>query len=365
MRSGKPIGRRRFGLLLGGTASVAALAAPTVLRASSSDPITFFSYATYSDPQLTGAFAKSTGTPLRIQNFGDIDQMVGKLKATGGDGLDVVSVPNQLIQSLLRDGILEPIDVSRLANWAALYPEFRDAEFVRAPQSGQVAAVPTVWGPEGLIYRTDKITSADSWSALWDPNYKGRIAGLDYGYEMVLIAAQALGMTDKLRHDPIAFTDVEFQAIKAKLLEQKKLVDKYWGSSAEGGTLIANGEVWITIGRLAMLKPLREENVPVRLAAPREGAQGWCTSTCMLKASRNKDAAYDFLNYVTGDIYQNGLMTVKGYPGANKTLMDAQPDTTRNTLMMNDPHLLTSLVWWQNAADLSRINAIWNEVKAS
>lgn len=291
--------------------------------------------------------------------------MVGKLKAGGGSGLDVVSVPNQLTQSLLHDGILEPIDVSRLANWKALYPEFRDAEFVRGGSATQVAAVPTVWGPEGLICRTDKVKDADSWNALWDPRYKGRIAGNDYGYEMILIAAQALGMTDKLRHDPIDFTDAEYQAIKAKLIEQKPLVAKYWGSSAEGGTLIASGEVWITIGRLAMLKPLQEEKVPVRLFAPKEGAQGWCTSTCLLKASQNKDAAYDFLNYVTGDVYQTRLMTVKGYPCANKTLMDAQPETFRNQLMLNDPQLLKSLVWWQNAKDLQRINTIWNEVKAS
>ena len=39
--------------------------------------------------------------------------------------------------------------------------------------------------------------------------------------------------------------------------------------------------------------------------------------TCaILKASQNKDAAYAFLDYITGPSFQGPLTSVKGYPCA-------------------------------------------------
>lgn len=353
--------------VLGGMAGLGAAAtfgAPYIARAAGGS-VTFFSYTTYTDPKLTGEFSKQTGIELKIQNFGNLDQMVGKIKATGGGGIDVVSVANNLTKQLFQDGLLEPIDVSRLKNWSNIYPEFQNADFIQSGEAGKVIGAPTVWGPEGLIYRTDKVEHADSWNALWDERYKGRISAVDYSYEMVLIAAQVLGFDANLQQDPITFTDDQYAAIKDKLMAQKKLVTKYWGSSAEGATLVAGGEVWISVGRLSMLKPAQEENVPVKLIAPKEGAQGWCTSTCIVRASENKDAAYEFLDYITGPIYQDALARVRGYPLANKAIMRELPADMRNQLMLNDPNLLKSMVWWKQAADIQRINNLWNEVKAA
>lgn len=361
MKGSTSITRRK---LLKGAASVG-LAIPFVRRAAASGSITFFSYSTYTDPVLTGAFSENSDTSLRTDNFGNLDQMIGRLKATDAEGIDVVSVPNQYTRQLLDEGLLEPIDTSRIERWDELYPAFRDADFIQTSEPGVVAAVPTVWGPEGLLYRTDRIESADSWNALWNPEYQGHISPVDYGYEMVLIAAQVLGYGDSIMQDPIAFTDEQYAAIKDKLIQQKPLVTKYFTSAAEGATLVASGEAWITVGRLSMLGPLNEEQIPVAMIAPKEGAQGWCTSTAISARSSNKDGAYEFLNFVIGEHYQSKLMTEKGYPVANRSLMMDQPDELRNRLMLNDPDLLSSMVWWKPAADEQRINDLWNEVKAS
>lgn len=359
-----PVNRRTFLKASAALGAAGAFAMPGIARAKSGS-MTFFSYSTYTDPVLTADFTPSSGVELNIQNFGNLDQMVGRLKAGGGSGIDVVSVPNQLTHQLFEDGLLEPVDTSRIERWNDLFPEFRDAEFVASGEAGKVLAVPTVWGPEGLLYRTDKIESADSWAALWDPAYRGRISPVDYSYEMVLMAAQLLGYGDALAQEPIAFTDEQYAAIKQKLLEQKPLVTKYFTSAAEGASLIAGGEAWISVGRLSMLKPIREEGVPIAMVAPKEGAHGWCTSTALVADSQNKDQAYAFLNYVVGETYQTRLMTEKNYPVANKAIMDSQPKELTDTLMLSDPNLLGNMLWWKRAADIQRINELWAEVKAA
>ena len=364
MTNPSPITRRRLATRLGLAGAGLALGTPRGARAADGS-ITFFTFPTYSDPRLVGDFSRQTGIELKTQNAVDTDPMIAKLMATRGEGFDVVSISNQLAPQLMQEGLLEPVEIGRLKNWSNLYPAFRDAAFIATGTPGQVAGVPMVWGYDGLIYRTDKVASADSWAALWDPRYKGRIGAVDFGYQMVLIAAQVLGMDATLKRDPIDFSDAQYAEIKAKLIEQKALINKYWSSTAEGGTLLASGEIWISLGKLAMLQILKQEGVPARLISPKEGAQGWSNICAILKASRNKDAAYAFLDYISGPGFQTPLVTVKGYPSVNRDVMEAQPQATRDKLLLGNPDLVKTLVWWGRSRDPQRINNLWNEVKAA
>src|SRR6202161_2853564 len=112
--------------------------------------------------------------------------MVTKLRARGSEGFDIVSVASNLTKQLFKEGLLMPIDTSKLSNWKNLDPAFGQAGYVQTGAAGQVIGVPAVWGPEGLIYRTDLIkTPVDSWAILWDPNFKGKLSAIGYGYEMI------------------------------------------------------------------------------------------------------------------------------------------------------------------------------------
>jgi len=355
--------RRQF-VLLAGAAAGAGVTAPYV-RAQDKGAVTYFSSAAYTDARLFTTFGKDTGLDLKVQNFGDTEAMVARMAATKGAGLDICMCPNNLTAQLYRSGYFQNIDVTRLTNWDKIYPELRDANFLETGEDNKKIGVPLAWGPEGMIYRTDKIEHADSWSDMWDPRWKGRVAAPDYAYEMELMAAQVLGYKDALVKEPISFTEQQYDAIKQKLIEQKKLITKYWGSVAEGGSLIVGGEAWISVGRLAMLGPARQEKAPVKLIAPKEGAQGWCASMCFLSSSTNDAAVYSFLEWMISEAYQSGLSKLKNYPSVNRQFMMELPSELRDDLTLGDPNLLTSMMWWKRAADPQRMNNLWNEIKAS
>ena len=219
------LSRRRVVQIMG--AAGLAAGAPA-LRASSTraqDSLTFLTYAVYSDPRLVDAFTKQSGVAIVPENFGELDEMVTKLRARGSEGFDIVSVASNLTKQLFKEELLLPVDTAKLSNWKNLDPAFGQAGYVQTGTEGQVIGVPTVWGPEGLIYRTDLIeTPVDSWSILWDESLKGQLSAIDYGYEMILIAALYLGYQDALKADPIVFTDEQFDAIKQALIEQKALL---------------------------------------------------------------------------------------------------------------------------------------------
>jgi len=356
--------RREFVGVIGGAAA-AVVAAPYVAKAQSKGTVVYATFSAYSDPRLIGDANDNTGLDLKVQSIGSVDSLVAKITATQGEGLDVVSIANFLTRQLYEQGVIEPIDTSRLKNWNTIFPEFQKAKFLQTGMDGKVIGFPFAWGPEGLIYRTDKIDHADSWHDLFDERYKGRVAMPNWGYENVLIAASTLGYHDEIAKDPVEFSDQQYAAIKAKLIEQKKLVTKYWGGVMDGASLIVSGEAWVNVGRLAMRGPAREEGAPIKLLAPKEGAFGWCTSNCIMKASKNKDGAYALLDYMAGNVYQHRLSTLKGYPSINRAMHESLPTSLQNDLTLDDPNLLTSMKWMNKAADLQRVTALWNAVKAS
>lgn len=340
------------------------LSAPSV-RAQSRKPVTYYATSVFTDARLFATATTETNLDIKFQNFGNEDQSVARLAATRGAGLDVMNITNNLTNQLSAAGYFHAIDVSRLKNWNKIYPELREASFVKSSEPGKALGVPMSWGPEALIYRTDKIPSASSWTDLWDPKWKGRIAVPDYGYEMLFMAAQVLGYNEAIRKEPVEFTDEQYAAIKRKLIEQKPLVTKYWGSAVEGASLIASGEAWISVGRLAMLRPMRDEKIPFRILNPKEGAHGWCNLLCILANSTNIDAAYELIDWMIADGYQQSMATIRNILSVNKGYMESLPFESRNVSMLGDPNLLNNLVWWRRAGDPQRVNNLWNEVKAS
>src|ERR671910_1369561 len=106
---------------------------------------------------------------------------------------------------------------------------------------------------------------------------------------MILIAALYLGYQEELKADPIVFTDEQFDAIKQALIEQKQLVKRYWSDASEAEAGLASGETVATIGRILFQVDLEKEDIPVKLVSPKEGTQGWSTSTCVAAKTKNVD----------------------------------------------------------------------------
>ena len=225
MKRARPTNRRKF--LRAAAAGGAILAAPWVARAQAKK-VTLFSQATYTDPKLIAHFTKETGIELVIQNFGDVEQLATRLAATGGSGIDVTTCPQQPDAAVLQVRRLHEVRFRAHEELGQVVPRIQNADFLQAGERGQVIGMPFAWGMEALIYRTDKIARADSWNDLWDERWKGRVTGPDYSYEWAMVAALVLGYKNTVEKEPIVFTDAQLAAIKGKLIQQKRLITKYW-----------------------------------------------------------------------------------------------------------------------------------------
>ncbi len=188
------------------------------------------------------------------------------------------------------------------------------------------------FGYNSISYNNTKVDPADmqTLATLLGDKYKGRIAIYDYYLPVIGMAAMAIGKkTTEL-------TEADLPAIKDVLLKMKansKAVTDVVASQ----TAIATGEVdvlvgggeWVTAG-------LARENPAMDFAIPKEGGILWSQSLAMFEASKKKDLALKFIQYVMSPEGQARLATSSCYWGMPANRKAALSDADKKILRFDE-----------------------------
>ncbi|MCB8882723.1 ABC transporter substrate-binding protein [Acidisoma cellulosilytica] len=113
-------------------------------------------------------FTKTTGSPVVVQ-LGNSVQLAAAIRAMGGrSAYDVVYLDNSLATELENEGLLQPLDVSKLQS----YPQIDKSAFGPGNDyvTFEVSATALVYDPTVIK------TPPTSWADLFDPKYRGRMA---------------------------------------------------------------------------------------------------------------------------------------------------------------------------------------------
>lgn len=337
----------------------AAIIAGLVLGASAvhAGEVSFLGWEGYADESFVKEFEEASGCKVTATYVGSNDDFAPKL-AAGGGVYDVVSASADAASVLVIAGLVEPLDKSKIEHWDDIYEIFRDAKAINA--DGEIYGVPLTWGSIPLMYRTDKIAGEpDSYAALWDEQYKGRIAMWD-DKSAIYNTARLLGYDNVY-----SLSDEQFEAVKQKLIEQKPLLRKYWSTAGELINLYASGEVWIsnTWGGFQVAE-LQKQGIPVKEFLPKEKADGWVDNWMIAKGSANTDCAYQYINFTTSARGQCGISSVTGYSAANpvaaKECMSPEEYSAKH---QDDINYVNSLVMWEQPDRLDVYTNVWNAVK--
>ena len=118
---------------------------------------------------------------MNILFIGDI---VSKL------GRDVV---NYMIERLIDEDLIQPLDKARITNWSNLYPAILNQAF--DPESNY--SVPYFWGTVGILYNHNNVDPNDvesqGYNILHNEKYKGKVFVYDSERDSFMMAFKALG----------------------------------------------------------------------------------------------------------------------------------------------------------------------------
>ena len=155
----------------------------------------------YTDPSFVKQFEQETGCKVNDTFAGTSDEMFTKFRSGGGGQYDLASFSGDASLRAIKSGSVAELDTSKLTNFDDLAPQLKSPKF--NTQDGKHYGLSFTWGANVLIYNADKIKeNLDSWSALYDPKYKGQITVPDNPIQIADPALQFFGAGRPVRDRP-------------------------------------------------------------------------------------------------------------------------------------------------------------------
>jgi putative spermidine/putrescine transport system substrate-binding protein len=251
----------------------------------------------YTQPEWVKPFEEETGCKVKSKYAGSSDEMVTLMRS--GAGYDMVSASGDASLRLINGGDVQEVNPD-------LIPDFENfIEALKAPPhntvDGKHYGISLQWGPNTLLYNTDKISPAPtSWAALYDAKNKGKITVPDNPIQ-IADAALYLSKTqpDLGIEDPYELNQEQFDAAVNLLKQQKPLVKKYWALASDEIDLFKNGDATIGASWPYQTNTLVADKVPVKDMIPTEGATGWADTWMLAKDSQHVNCAYLWMKHVS------------------------------------------------------------------
>lgn len=311
----------------------------------------------YADRSFAEPFEKKYNCKVTAAYVGSMDEFFAKIKAGGAGTYDLISPSCNAWKRFIDSDLVEPIDLDNVPNFKRLAPAFQNLEGNR--KDGKVYGVTFTWGPCPITYNADMIEEPPtSWAVLFDRRYRQRIAVND---DLTTLYTVALTMGYK---DPYNLAEEDLQKVKARLLELKPQIRKFWSTAGELENLFANGEVDLALSWPLITNSLRKQGRNVGEVTPVEGATGWIDSWMIVKGTRRKDLAEKWIDTMLEPRTQKKLTDVTAYcPAVPETASLLTPEEAHN-LHIDDPTYFDRLSFWGHVERLDRYTEIWNEVKA-
>lgn len=348
-----PIGRSLRILM-----ATAALAGLCVLPAAAAN-LVISNWDGYMAPDALEAFKAATGVDAEVVVHATNEEIMGKLVASGGKGYDVVFVSSPFAEVLHNLGLAEPIDHAKVPNLANLYPEANNLPH----DPGNTFQVPYTWGTTGLCYRSDLVPDApDSWNDLLQPSaaITGKTTML--ATDRWLLAAGQLAKGYSVNEtDPAKMDEVKNLLISAKGTLLAYDDTTFYSKLVSGEALMVQAwDGWCNYGI--------GENADIKYVIPAEGSDLWLDTMVVMSASENKDAAFQFINFMLDA--KNHAWAAENilYKVPNQAAMDSLPPEllTQFTNMAMPVSELVGYELMRDVGDSQReYSRIVSEIKAA
>jgi spermidine/putrescine-binding protein len=313
----------------------------------------------YANDQLA-AVQRGTGIRGRPQLFSDNADAYLKIKQTGSQ-FDIVSGDALWVPKYNKDGLTESFDLNDVDSSKQLYSIARSFEFWQ--DGSNYMGYPFSWSTVQIYYNPKRVkTVPDSWHALLDPVYKGKISLENIPTDMMAIAAKATGAKE-----PYSMTTAQIADAKAFLKQFKPNVLKLASQNNEVVRALADESAWIGITNLGTDDRVKDAGGPlVKPAYPKEGTIGFIDSEQIVSASKNKDAFIPFENamqqadWIAKNFLTNGrpLFNEKAY----KLLVDQGHEDRAKRLLYNQPQKALEMTIKGPAGNEQAYTDAFNEV---
>lgn len=259
-------------------------------KTTSTGSLKVYNWGEYMDPQVLELFEKETGISVTYDEY-ETNESMYPIIAKGAADYDLICPSDYMIQKMSDEGLLEPINWSRIPNAKNIDDQY--FEFARGYDENNTYSMPYLWGTVGILYNKKMVKGPiDSWGVLWDTRYQDDIL-------MQKSVRDAFGVALKYLGYSLNTTDeAQLDEAKQKLLEQKHsgVVQAYVVDEVRDKMIAGEAAVGVIYSGEALT--CMEESEDLAYVIPKEGSNLWMDNFAIVKGAKNKENAEKFLNFL-------------------------------------------------------------------
>jgi spermidine/putrescine transport system substrate-binding protein len=255
-----------------------------------------YNWTYYTPDSVLRKFEKEYNCKIVYDTFASNEELYAKL-LSGGTGYDLVFPSGDYVSIMIKQGMLDRIDKSKLSNLGNIDPMvLQKAAYDQAMEY----SVPYYFGAAGIAVNTARIPSFEkSWSIFGRRDLQGKMTMLDDMREVLGDALVTLGYSVN-------------SVNPAEITAAQNLVNNDWKPNlikfdAEAfGKGFADEDFWVVQGYAEVVyeEISEEQRAHTAFFIPPEGGPAYIDSMCILKGAKHTDLAYKFIDFIhRPDIY--------------------------------------------------------------
>ena len=246
-----------------------------------------YNWGDYTNPELLAKFEAETGIKVTVTDYDNNDTALAKIEA-GGSGFDLVVPSANYIPIYVEKGLIQELDLTKLANHGNIAPEWMNVEY----DPGRKFTVPWQWGTTGMAVNQTAYSGDVNTSAIFldpPPELVGKVNVTPEMNDVLALATMYMGGT------PCSEDAELMKKVRDKLLEAKpKWVSMDYGMTEK----MSNNDVVASLYWNGAIFRARLANPDVKYGYPKEGYPLWMDQVALLSDATNVEEAYKFLDFI-------------------------------------------------------------------
>lgn len=278
-----------------------------------SDTLKVYNVGEYIDPQINTAFEERYGVKIIYDTFDSNELMYTKLQ--GGERYDILVPSDYMIERLLKEDFLQPLNHDQLPNLSYLTEELNSLSY----DPDHTYSVPYFWGTVGIVYNKNNVDIEDlqkeGYNIFRNQKYKGRIYMYDSERDSFMMALKALGYSMNTDDEKQLYEAYEWLKKIVTTMKPEIVTDEVIDAMANGNkdmALVYSGDATYILS----------ENEDMGYYMPSEGTNLWSDAMVIPKNAANPKLANEYINFILE--YENSMRNTEyvGYTSTNGEVLE-------------------------------------------
>ncbi len=317
-----------------------------------------FNWGEYVDKSLIKEFEKENDCKVIYETFDSNESMYTKLQ--GGNEYDILVPSEYMIERLIKEEMLQPLDWAKLPSKSSLIPEVMNLDY----DPDNKYSAPNFYGNVGIVYDKTVVDAKDlkaGWEILRNTKYKGKIYMYDSERDSFMVALKALGYSMNTTNE------TEINKAYNWLVDQKSTMDPVYS----GDDIIDNmrgGEKAMAVIYSGDAAAILEDNEDMAFFLPDEGTNLFFDAYVITKNCTETDLAHKFIEFMISDYSAYANTIEVGYTTTNG---NAQADAKKEIYSSNNAYDVRlnyeadEVFNYQDKATKELFSTLWTKAKAS